>query len=81
LEFAPGIYISKSREILELGKKGKLFNLKLSSTLPSFSIFGHQGVLFWVFEVRNLKDIKNLEIIGKGKMGPAHLTRPALTWK
>jgi hypothetical protein len=44
LDFSPKIYISKSREILESRQKGKLFNLKLSSTLPSFSIFGHQGV-------------------------------------
>jgi hypothetical protein len=38
------IYNSKSEEIFVWDQKGKLFNLKFSSSMPSFIIFGHQEV-------------------------------------
>jgi hypothetical protein len=39
LEFSSEIYNSKSRGILKLGQKGKLFHLKLSITLPNLDNF------------------------------------------
>jgi hypothetical protein len=40
---------SRSEEILELGQKGKLFYLKLSSVLSSLIVFGHQEVCVLYF--------------------------------
>jgi hypothetical protein len=41
-EFGSKIYNSKSREILELDHKGKLFSLNLSISMPNLENFGQQ---------------------------------------
>jgi hypothetical protein len=60
MEFVSEIYNSKSREILNLGQRGKLCHLNLSISMTSLENTGQKEDLVFVFA-----SLKLLKSIGK----------------